>query len=157
MPGGSPQTHLVTRHTIGLLIVLAGALAACSGRVEVALPVRADDPACARVGAHWPERVMGRERAATTAEGPAVAAWGDPALIARCGLQPPGPTTDPCIGVDGVDWVSRQVEGGTIFLTYGRDPAIQVLVPTAYAPAPMTLPAFADAARQIPQGPHRCS
>ena len=41
----------------------------------------------------------------TDPAGTAVHAWGDPAVIARCGLPALGPTTEQCISVDGVDWV----------------------------------------------------
>lgn len=137
-------------------LALVGGLSACA-RVQVIVPDRAADPACARVAARWPAQVQGRDQVDTTADSPAVVAYGDPAVIARCGLPMPGPTTDECIAVDGVDWVGRRVEDGMVFLTYGRDPAIQVLVPAAYAPEPMVLPGFGDAARSIPQGPRRCS
>ncbi|BDZ58711.1 hypothetical protein [Barrientosiimonas endolithica] len=43
------------------------------------------------------------------------------------------------------------------FTTYGREPAIEVLVPKDYAPEPLVLGAFTEAAQQIPQGPRRCS
>jgi hypothetical protein len=42
------------------------------------------------------------------------------------------------------------------FTTFGRTPAIEVLVPDAYTPEPLLLPAFTAAARAIPQGTHRC-
>lgn len=142
---------------LGLLSGLIGCAGVSAGAVDVAIPSGAQDPACARVGTHWPDQVAGRDRRATTPSSPAVAAWGDPAFIARCGLAMPAPTTDDCIVVDGVDWVVRRVDDGMVFLTYGRDPAVQVLVPAAYAPEPLILPAFNQAARQIPQGRHRCS
>lgn len=142
--------------TAGLVLAVLSCPAGCA-RVEVAIPERAGDPACVRASTRWPDRVQGRDRVGTSADSPAVAAWGDPAVIARCGLPMPGPTTDECIVVDGVDWVARRVEDGMVFLTYGRDPAIQVLVPSAYAPEPMVLPLFGAAARQIPQGRRRCS
>ncbi len=140
---------------LGATTLLAG-LAGCSRAVEVTVPERGADPACARVGAHWPDRVGALDRTQTSQQSPAVAAWGDPAIIARCGLPMPGPTTDECIVVDGVDWVARRLDDGMVFVTYGRDPAIQVIVPAAYAPEPLLLPAFDAAARQIPQGNHRC-
>jgi hypothetical protein len=85
-----------------------------------------------------------------------VRAWGDPAIIARCGLSPVGPTTDQCLDVSGVDWVAHQLTDGVRFTTYGRSPAIEVLVPSAYKPEPLVLPAFAAAASTIPQGERHC-
>lgn len=83
-------------------------------------------------------------------------AWGDPAVIARCGLAAIGPTTDPCLDVSGIDWVAHQLTDGVRFTTYGRSPAIEVLVPSAYHPEPLLLPAFTAAASAIPQGPRHC-
>ena len=77
-------------------------------------------------------------------------------MIARCGLTPTGPTTDQCLDVSGVDWVAHQLTDGVRFTTYGRSPAIEVLVPSAYKPEPLLLPAFAAAASVIPQGERRC-
>jgi hypothetical protein len=85
-----------------------------------------------------------------------VRAWGEPAIIARCGLSPIGPTTDQCLDVSGVDWVAHQLTDGVRFTTYGRSPAVEVLVPSAYKPEPLLLPAFAAAASAIPQGERHC-
>ena len=77
------------------------------------------------------------------------AAYGDPAIIARCGVPALGPTTDDCIEVDGMGWVAQGLSDGTRFTTFGRDPAIEVLVPKDYAPEPLLLPAFTEAAEQL--------
>jgi hypothetical protein len=93
---------------------------------------------------------------ATTAGTEAVAAWGDPPVIARCGVSALGPTTEQCLSVDGVDWVVREASDGAVLTTFGRDPAIEVLVPDAYAPEPLLLPAFAGAARALPSNGRTC-
>jgi len=85
-----------------------------------------------------------------------VGAWGDPPIIARCGLAAIGPTTDQCLVVSGVDWVAHRLTDGVSFTTYGRSPAIEVLVPSAYAPESLLLPAFGAAASAIPQGNRHC-
>ena len=58
--------------------------------------------------------------------------------------------------VSGVDWVAHQLSDGVRFTTYGRTPAIEILVPGAYKPEPLLLPAFGEAASAIPQGERRC-
>lgn len=124
--------------------------------VEVVAADRAGDPACAAVARAWPGEVAGQSPVRTTADSPAVVAWGDPAIIARCGVTSPGPTTDECIDASGIDWVVQPLDDGTRFVTYGRSPALEVLVPHAYDPAPLLLGAFAEAGAQIEQGPRRC-
>jgi len=138
-----------------LLIVVA--LAGCSSAVKVQPFEGSDTPACREVADSWPVTVGGQPSRETAVQTRGVAAWGDPAIIARCGAPVPGPTTDQCLDVEGVDWVADQLEDGVAFTTYGRDPAIEVLVPDAYEPEPLVLPAFGAAAQVVPQGDRRCS
>ena len=116
-----------------------------------------DSPACQAVADHWPQTVGDLEPRATAVESRGVAAWGDPPVVARCGKQPPGPTTDQCIDINGIDWVATELDDGTMFTTYGRSPAIEVLVPDAYDTAPLWLPAFTVAAAQVEQTLGRCT
>jgi hypothetical protein len=137
-------------------VLLVGGLAGCSSSIDVADPAEAGSAACRSAAAHWPPTVGGKTRRPTSSSSDAVRAWGDPAVIARCGLPPIGPTTEQCLDVSGVDWVAHQLTDGVRFTTYGRSPAIEVLVPSAYKPEPLLLPAFAAAASAIPQGDRRC-
>jgi hypothetical protein len=130
-------------------------LSGCSS-VQVAVPVYAGSAACRTASAHWPKTVGGQPLAPTSSSSGAVRAWGKPAIIARCGLPAIGPTTDTCLNVSGIDWVAHQLTDGVRFTTYGRSPAIEVLVPSAYQPEPLVLPAFGAAAAAIPQGQRHC-
>jgi len=51
----------------------------------------------------------------------------------------------------------RKLSDGAAFTTFGRDPAIEVLVPQAYSPEPLLLPAFGDAARALPANGRTCN
>lgn len=138
---------------LGPLVLVAG----CSGAVKVDLPAGAAAPACARVAQALPRTLLQQHRRDTDPSSPALAAWGDPAIVLRCGVPTPGPTTDLCTAVDGVDWVARPISGGYDFTTYGRTPAIQVLVPKRYAPETFALTGLTAAVSTIPQGEHHCS
>lgn len=120
----------------------------------MAAPDEAAHPACAQVP--WPQDVSGHERTATSPEGPWVAAYGDPAIIARCGLPALEPTTLDCVNVDGVDWIMREFSDGVALSTYGTDPALEVLVPDTYGPGALMLPAFTEAAQSLPQTEQHC-
>jgi hypothetical protein len=72
-------------------------------------------------------------------------------------VESPGPSTEHCETVNGIDWVVQPLTDGEEFTTFGRSPAIQVLVPKHYAPEEFALTALAAAAGTIAQGPHRCS
>ncbi|MGV1008852.1 MAG: DUF3515 family protein [Dermatophilaceae bacterium] len=135
----------------------AGLLAGCVRGVDVAVPAQASDPACAAASASWPGTVAGQPPAELRTDAPSVRAWGDPAVIARCGVDPPGPTALDCVAVDGIDWVIEPLTDGTRFTTYGRSPAIEVLVPKRYAPEPLLLPAFGPAASRLPETGHHCT
>lgn len=149
---------------VGTPVVAAGAaaaallLTACGDQPVRATPFGASDsPVCRSVADHWPTTVGPHEPRVTAVETRGVAAWGDPPIVARCGKQPPGPTTEQCLDINGVDWILTELDDGAMFTTYGREPAIEVLVPDAYETAPMLLPAFGAAAEQVPQSLGRCS
>ncbi|GAB2695611.1 DUF3515 family protein [Thalassiella azotivora] len=118
----------------GALLATA-ALAGCGTTVVVEAAPSATDPACAQVLAALTgaDELAGRERHEVSAQ--AAAAWGDPPVVMRCGVEPPGPSTDGCVEAGGVDWVSRvdEATGGAVYTTYGRVPAVEVRVPEATA------------------------
>nr|WP_194720335.1 DUF3515 family protein [Cellulosimicrobium arenosum] len=110
-------------------------MGACAPRITVPVAPDATDPLCADVVLAVPDSLGDElEKVGTTSQ--ATAAWGEPgaAVTLRCGVEPPGPTTDLCQSVESeggtVDWVVRELDDGTwTFTTYGRDPAVQVVVP----------------------------
>lgn len=140
-----------------MLAACALALAGCATAVKVAPFDGAETPECHAVGARWPAQVGDAQWRETAVDSVTVAAWGDPAIIARCGAIPPGPTDQLCLDSAGVDWIVAELDDGTSFTTYGRSPAIEVLVPDAYETPALLLPAFGPAAETIEQGAHRCS
>ena len=77
--------------------------------------------------------------------------------ILRCGVQSPGASTDHCETVNGIDWIVQSLSDGEDFTTFGRTPAVQVLVPSHYAPEEFALTGLSPAIAAIPQGADRCS
>lgn len=141
--------------TIALLgasaaVLLAGFLTGCAGTVRVEPAAEGASPACRDVVDRLPGSLSDQPRRG--AEGAGVAAWGDPAIVLRCGTEPLGPTTRECVTVDGVDWVvlAQGQDGAAVFATYGRVPGVEVEVPGAYAPAPGVLPALGPAVSELP-------
>ncbi len=149
-----PSAHLRARLAAGaaLLTGAGGLLSGCSSAVEVGVPERA--AACRTVP--WPASVHDEPARDTDPQSAAVHAWGDPAIVARCGVPALAPTTLECLGVDDVDWVARPLTDGTAFTTYGTDPAIEVLIPEVYGPEPLLLPAFSAAAKALPDNGRSC-
>lgn len=126
----------------GVALVAAG-LAGCTSPVGVDPAPHAADPLCADVVLALPRELAGMPRLTTSSQ--ATVAWGDEdaPVVLRCGVEPPPPSTDPCVSADdgsvSVDWLA--VEGPAdadgdadwTFTTYGRSPAVEVRVPAAVA------------------------
>jgi len=114
---------------------LAAPLTACAPSVSLTAAPHATDPLCASIVLAVPDRLGRLER--ITASAQATAAWGTTAsaVTLRCGVEPPGPTTDQCQAVEdatgaSVDWIVVEEAGGDwVFTTYGRTPAVEVRVP----------------------------
>jgi hypothetical protein len=155
-----PRLRLLLLSAVPAVVAAAAVLAVLSLRdrpVEVTAPAGGSDPVCARLATRLPATLRGQQRRPTTSPSPAVAAWGDPAIVWRCGVPLLGPTQDECTQVDGVDWVRVPLADGSSFTTYGREPAVQLLVPRAYAPEPLVLPALSRVVAAVPQGSRRCT
>lgn len=161
MAGPPTPGRLTPARVLTAILLLAAPLvvAGCGEQPVKAVPFgESDSIACQGVAAHWPQTVGPHEPRVTAVQSSGVAAWGNPPIVARCGKQPPGPTTDPCVDVNGVDWVATELDdGGIMFTTYGRSPAIEVLVPAEYDAPPLLLPPFGAAAEQIPQTLGECT
>jgi Protein of unknown function (DUF3515) len=120
------------------------------------VPSAAALPACASASLLWPTTVSGMPRRETDPDSTGVRAWGDPAVIARCGVAAIGPTDTECVEVDGVGWIPQALSDGTKFTSFGTDPAVEVLVPGKYAPEPLLLPVFAPVAKALPSNGLAC-
>lgn len=109
------------------------ALAGCAQPVRTTVAPNATEVACSTVLVNLPESLGDRERREVTAQ--STAAWSSgaddksDAVVLRCGVDPPGPTTDPCTTVGGVDWMVDEQPGQIRYRTYGRVPAVELLVP----------------------------
>ncbi|GAA3391008.1 DUF3515 family protein [Cryptosporangium minutisporangium] len=63
------------------------------------------------------------------------AAWGDPAIVLRCGIGPPTTTagsTGQLIVIDGVDWLVTEGEKQTFLRTVGLSVAVDLRLPAPY-------------------------
>ena len=139
-----------------LLLVLSG----CSRAPEVSVPRARPTPPVAAAGpGRRPSPGRASSRRAPTPRRPRL---GQPGGHRPLRPRAAGPTTDPCVVVDGVGLGGADLSDGASATTYGRDPAIEVLIPRAYAPnrcscrgaPPATPPARGTTARE-PVGAQR--
>ena len=106
--------------------------------------VRGTEVNCKGLFADRPLKVAGQKNRMVKGEN--ASAWGDPAIILRCGVEKPkdlGPASR-CDMVDDVGWFSETTSDGYLFTTIGRDYYVSVEVPDDYAPEADALADLAD-------------
>lgn len=74
------------------------------------------------------------------------AAWGDPAVVLRCGVDEPEAfePTSRCEVVGDIDWFSEDTADGYLFTTVGRSVNVSVEVPAVHDPPADVLVDLAD-------------
>jgi hypothetical protein len=128
---------------VAALIVGTALLAGCGGdgvRVDGFHVAEADRTACGHLLDALPARVGDQPHRAVTGS-PYAAAWGDPAIVLRCGVGTPEgyDRFARCQRADGVDWfvpesTIRDQQEDAVMTTIGRSPAVEVRLPARYRP-----------------------
>jgi hypothetical protein len=136
-----------------VVLVLGG----CSPIVAMEPADDANDPDCAAVIVRLPDTVGGLAKRQTDAQ--STAAWGEPdQVLLRCGVAVPEASELPCID-KGIFWLRDDSrEGFWRFTTFGRDPAIDVVVARGIASGPgVVLEDLANAVSFTPENGLRCT
>lgn len=117
--------------TLGAVLLLAG----CAPIVALQPADDANNPDCAAVIVRLPETVGGLALRQTDAQ--STAAWGEPdSVLLFCGVDVPAASELPCID-KGIFWLRDDSEDTVWkFTTFGRDPAITVIVDRDIASGP---------------------
>jgi uncharacterized protein DUF3515 len=112
-----------------------------------------------------PDRVADQGRRKTQPAAALGGAWGDPAIVAQCGVSAPGglTRTSSCTVADGVGWFvpPDQVEDSSsdvVMSTIGYRPILQVAVPAKYRPngVAAVMVELAPMVKQYLRLVHRC-
>ncbi len=125
-----------------LLLLLAGCGA---GPLEAdpPSPDSAEAKACRDFVSSLPDELAGEERREVTGGDGLVAAWGDPAIVLRCGVDAPAgfTRTSTCIEANGAGWfvpdevLLAEDEGADVLMTAaGFRPRVEVFLPGDYRP-----------------------
>lgn len=127
------------------LVLAAASLSACSQVVALEAATDSNNPKCAEISVRLPSDVAGFQQRDTNAQ--ATSAWGTPsAVIIRCGLPPVFASTLKCVTAGGVDWlVDPEQAPNYRFITFGRNPATEVIVDSKRASGVSALEAVAPA------------
>jgi hypothetical protein len=136
------------RHVLIGGALLALLLAGCAGSFDVDEYPTVDgtEVDCKALMADVPQHVAGQGR--LNVPGQVAAAWGDPAIILRCGVEKPEALTPSsrCFDVSDVGWLAESTADGYLFTTIGRTFHVSVEVPKTYDPA---ADALADLAASV--------
>jgi hypothetical protein len=132
--------------TAGALLLLSG----CTAAVPMTAAPDAASADCAEVSVRLPDAIDDLERRDTDAQ--ATGAWGSPsAVLLRCGVEVPGPSTLPCFTVRDIDWLRDDTDAPTfVFTTFGRDPAVEVVIDSTESSGTAALVALANAVGTLP-------
>jgi len=156
----APSRRLRPSLLVALGVVVASVLSGCTAAVPMEPADASNDPACAQVVVHLPDTVgpdsSPQQRRETDAQG--TGAWGTPAtVLLRCGVESPAISDLPCNDIQGVDWLSDdgpQDGDAFTFTTYGRTPAVQVVVSADVGTT--ALFDLADAVGYLPEDGRAC-
>jgi hypothetical protein len=136
-----------------VVLVLGG----CSPIVAMEPADDANDPDCAAVIVRLPDTVGGLAKRQTDAQ--STAAWGEPdQVLLRCGVAVPEASELPCID-KGIFWLRDDSRDGFWrFTSFGRDPAIDVVVARDIVSGPgVVLENLANAVSFTPENGLRCT
>lgn len=140
-------------------------LAACSDTVHMdGFEVDDDTRAsCERFLDALPPTVHGLDEVDVEPEGSLGRAWGNPAIVAICGVEMPDDFTkfSSCEEANGVGWYipDEDLEQGSsvTMTTIGFDPVVQVRIPADYRPPSDVMIEVGDVVKQELERVGRCS
>lgn len=138
----------LTRIALAAALVLTAT--GCSSTVSLEAAPDANNPDCAAVSVRLPESIGELAKRSTNAQ--ATAAWGTPtAVILRCGLPPVYASTLACVTTSGIDWLVDDSKAPNYrFITFGRNPATEVIIDSKVASGASVLDELAIAIGNIP-------
>ena len=123
-----------------VVVLTSGAVLTGCGVAKVAVPVPTPNPAiaaaCSEIVKAMPATVDGQERRSVADSSQLTAAWGDPAITLRCGVDSPSnlKPESSIMTINGVDWFPEQLTAGYRFTTVNSAIFIEVNVPDKYNP-----------------------
>ena len=131
---------------IPVLFLLSG----CAATVNIEAAEDANNPACAEVSVRYPDQIGDLAQRWTNAQ--ATTAYGEPAaILVRCGLEPVFVSTLPCVTASSVDWLVDDSSAPNFrFISFGRTPAVEVIVDSEIASGVSALDGLAQAVSKLP-------
>ena len=139
----------------GVVIALAAGLTGCTNAVGMSAAPSANAAACAAAQVRLPAVVDSTYDLRNT-NAQSTAAWGDPeAALYHCGVAVPTVSDLPCFSLGSIDWIRDDRGEQIVYTTFGRSPAVQVVVDTSKTGSAV-LQDLADAVSTLPKDGHKC-
>jgi hypothetical protein len=144
----------VTRRRLAAVAALTLLLSGCSATVDAPIPSPIPPGAdflCASLKGSLPDEVLGQTTTATRPTSSFATAWGNPAIVVRCGVPDPRALTptSQLLTVHGVDWFPEPLTSGVLFTSVGRTVNVEVAVPDAYEPEASALAEISPAVTAV--------
>ena len=111
-----------------VVVAVAAGLTGCTNAVAMSPAPSANAAACADVQVRLPAAVDTKFDLRNT-NAQSTAAWGDPEVaVYHCGVAVPTVSDLPCFSLGGVDWIRDDRGKQVVYTTFGRSPAVQVVI-----------------------------
>lgn len=133
-----------------LILLLLPLLSGCAATITLDAAEDANNPLCAEVMVRLPDQISEFGQRYTNAQ--ATSAWGEPvSLILRCGLEEVLVSELPCVTAGEIDWLVDDSQAPSYrFISYARNPAVEVIVDSTKISGVSSLEALSSAVSQIP-------
>lgn len=109
-------------------------LVGCSQQLNVEPGLTGASDYCTTLTQSLPVEIAGELIRSTTRSDQGVAAWGDPAIVLRCGVIEPVSlqSTSQLISVNGVDWLPEELTQGQRFTSVNSTEFVEIDIPSDY-------------------------
>ena len=107
---------------------------ACSSSLDVDPAQGSENKFCADLGAVLPVSLGGALLRDTNPDSPGTKAWGDPAIVLRCGVESPEAfsAASQLLTVNGVNWYPEELQAGVRFTSMETRDFVEVSIPGEY-------------------------
>lgn len=107
---------------------------ACSSSLNVEPAPGSEDPYCEQLSSILPVDLGGALLRDTNPDSTGTKAWGDPAIVLRCGVATPDAYSEvsQLLTVNNLDWFPEELQAGVRFTSVGTTQLIEISIPASY-------------------------
>lgn len=125
----------------GLLLAGCGGSGDSAAEVPAPAPEGAAAELCRALVERLPDSMYEQERRPVEPESDFAAAWGDPAVVVRCGVERPEAlqADSELIAVNEVAWLPQPPERPSLYTAVGHEVYVEMSIPPSYEPPALGL------------------